>query len=181
MGNIVGIQIGEFLIDNAGFHYSKVMMLIGICMILFGLLSLFILVDHPSMKGIAVEDFEISKESLKKSKLLQTLEHIEAANTDEEGDVNLVQSIIIVDYEKKSALSLKHAFLIPGVLPYAISHAFLKLCNYGIMFWLAVYITSTSGMDKKKQDAANIQTTYDCAAIVGSALLGFISDKFGKK
>ncbi|RUS78943.1 hypothetical protein EGW08_013284 [Elysia chlorotica] len=67
-----------------------------------------------------------------------------------------------------SSLSFWKACLLPGVIPYALSYAFLKLVNYSFFFWLPYYLHNAFGWDEKVAD--QLSTVYDISGIVGDWL-----------
>uniref|UniRef100_A0AAF5HZ65 MFS domain-containing protein n=1 Tax=Strongyloides stercoralis TaxID=6248 RepID=A0AAF5HZ65_STRER len=79
--------------------------------------------------------------------------------------------------EIKEHVSLSRAILLPGVLPYCLCNACLKLVNYAFFFWLPFYL---SGNYHWSEAAANrLSVWYDIGGIFGSVLGGIISDRLG--
>jgi len=84
----------------------------------------------------------------------------------------------IQDTTPKSMGFLK-VVLLPGVIPYSLAYAFLKLVNYSFFFWLPFYLNKAFNWDE--QEADQLSTAYDVAGIIGGTLVGFISDRLRKR
>jgi OPA family glycerol-3-phosphate transporter-like MFS transporter 3 len=92
--------------------------------------------------------------------------------------LNAAASPLINATDQKRAISFWEAWRLPGVAIYAIDFAFVKLLNYGMMFWLPYYL---SNIGIKGIFRGTIAATYDVGAIFGSAATGFLSDKVGSR
>lgn len=77
------------------------------------------------------------------------------------------------------AISFCQAFLLPGVLPYSLSYACLKLVNYAFFFWLPFYLNNNYGW--KEAEADRLSVWYDVGGIIGGTVLGLVSDCMGKR
>ena len=55
--------------------------------------------------------------------------------------------------------------MIPGVLPYSLSYACLKMVNYAFFFWLPTYLTQGVHWSDKKAD--ELSNFYDIGGITG--------------
>ncbi|GFS00852.1 sugar phosphate exchanger 3, partial [Elysia marginata] len=64
---------------------------------------------------------------------------------------------------RPTSLSFWKACLLPGVIPYALSYAFLKLVNYSFFFWLPYYLHNAFGWEEKVAD--QLSTVYDVSGI----------------
>ncbi|KAG7255811.1 hypothetical protein CRUP_012845, partial [Coryphaenoides rupestris] len=62
------------------------------------------------------------------------------------------------------------AFLLPGVLPYSLSYACLKLVNYSFFFWLPFYLSSNYGWEEAQADRLSVW--YDVGGIVEGSCVG---------
>ncbi|XP_033968371.1 sugar phosphate exchanger 3 [Pseudochaenichthys georgianus] len=71
------------------------------------------------------------------------------------------------------------AFCLPGVLPYSLAYACLKLVNYSFFFWLPFYLTNNFGW--KEADSDRLSVWYDVGGILGGTIQGLISDLMGKR
>ncbi|KAL9959924.1 hypothetical protein ACROYT_G033300 [Oculina patagonica] len=81
--------------------------------------------------------------------------------------------------QQRKAVSFCQAVLLPGVIPYSLSYACLKLVNYSFFFWLPYYLSNKFGW--KDTVADKISTFYDIGGIVGGIIGGLISDLMGKR
>lgn len=66
------------------------------------------------------------------------------------------------------------ALFIPGVIPYSLAYAALKLVNYSFFFWLPVYLYDNYNWSNELAD--EISSYYDFGGIVGGIILGVITD-----
>jgi len=81
--------------------------------------------------------------------------------------------------EKKRAYPFWEAWLLPGVAVYSVDFAFVKLLNYGMLFWLPYFLSNhlhVSGMMR-----GLIAASYDVGAILGSGVTGWASDRVGSR
>ncbi|CAK6949838.1 sugar phosphate exchanger 3 [Scomber scombrus] len=81
--------------------------------------------------------------------------------------------------EPPQAVSFLQAFGLPGVLPYSLAYACLKLVNYSFFFWLPFYLSNNYGW--KEAEADRLSVWYDVGGIIGGTLQGLISDFMGKR
>ncbi|XP_073918203.1 sugar phosphate exchanger 3 isoform X4 [Castor canadensis] len=72
------------------------------------------------------------------------------------------------------AVSFHQACCLPGVIPYSLAYACLKLVNYSFFFWLPFYLSNNFGW--KEAEADQLSIWYDVGGIIGGTLQGFISD-----
>uniref|UniRef100_A0A3P8TC47 Sugar phosphate exchanger 3 n=1 Tax=Amphiprion percula TaxID=161767 RepID=A0A3P8TC47_AMPPE len=63
------------------------------------------------------------------------------------------------------AISFLQAFCLPGVLPYSLAYACLKLVNYSFFFWLPFYLSSNYRW--KETEADRLSVWYDVGGIIG--------------
>lgn len=66
------------------------------------------------------------------------------------------------------------ALKIPGVINYSISFFCLKLATYGILFWLPLYLQLNHNYSDYQSSI--VASMYDVGTVVGSLLLGFLTD-----
>jgi len=74
-------------------------------------------------------------------------------------------------------ISLFEALYIPGVAEFAACLFFTKLVSYTFMFWLPLYIESSSNFGPAI--SAQISTLFDVGGIIGAIAAGVISDYSG--
>ncbi|XP_025710522.1 sugar phosphate exchanger 3 isoform X1 [Callorhinus ursinus] len=77
------------------------------------------------------------------------------------------------------AISFYQACCLPGVIPYSLAYACLKLVNYSFFFWLPFYLSNNFGW--KEAEADKLSIWYDVGGIIGGTLQGFISDILQKR
>ena len=75
------------------------------------------------------------------------------------------------------ALGFFQSLMLPGVIPYSLSYACLKLVNYSFFFWLPVYLSQGLHWKDKKSD--ELSNFYDIGGIVGGIIAGVASDLIG--
>uniref|UniRef100_A0A672H6Q6 Sugar phosphate exchanger 3 n=1 Tax=Salarias fasciatus TaxID=181472 RepID=A0A672H6Q6_SALFA len=77
------------------------------------------------------------------------------------------------------AISFCQAFCLPGVLPYSLAYACLKLVNYSFFFWLPFYLSNNYKW--KEAEADRLSVWYDVGGIIGGTVQGLVSDFMGKR
>ncbi|XAR54900.1 Glycerol-3-phosphate-transporting ATPase [Bertholletia excelsa] len=79
----------------------------------------------------------------------------------------------------RKSIGLVEAFLIPGVIPFALCLFFSKLVAYTFLYWLPFYLSQTAigGEYVSVKSAGNLSTLFDVGGIFGGILAGYISDK----
>uniref|UniRef100_A0A673H247 Sugar phosphate exchanger 3 n=1 Tax=Sinocyclocheilus rhinocerous TaxID=307959 RepID=A0A673H247_9TELE len=77
------------------------------------------------------------------------------------------------------AIGFLQAFCLPGVIPYSLAYACLKLVNYSFFFWLPFYLSNNFGWKEVQSDRLSVW--YDVGGIVGGTVQGLISDLLGKR
>ncbi|XP_036373872.1 sugar phosphate exchanger 3 [Megalops cyprinoides] len=78
-----------------------------------------------------------------------------------------------------TAIGFLQACCLPGVLPYSLAYACLKLVNYSFFFWLPFYLSNNFGWQEAQADRLSVW--YDVGGIVGGTVQGLISDCLGKR
>ena len=76
-----------------------------------------------------------------------------------------------------NAVGFFKALCLPGVIPYSLSYACLKMVNYSFFFWLPVYLAQGLHWKDKKSD--QLSNFYDIGGIIGGIIAGIISDCIG--
>ncbi|XP_051114766.1 putative glycerol-3-phosphate transporter 4 [Andrographis paniculata] len=79
----------------------------------------------------------------------------------------------------RRSVGLLEAFLIPGVIPFALCLFFAKLVAYTFLYWLPFYLSQTAigGRYMSVKSAGNLSTLFDVGGIIGGILAGYTSDK----
>ncbi|XP_052738740.1 glucose-6-phosphate exchanger SLC37A2 [Bicyclus anynana] len=72
------------------------------------------------------------------------------------------------------AVSLTRALAIPGVVDFSLSLFFAKLVSYTFLYWLPLYINSSTHLTPKQ--SGELSTAFDVGGVVGAALAGLLAD-----
>ncbi|CAL9060950.1 putative glycerol-3-phosphate transporter 4 [Musa acuminata AAA Group] len=85
--------------------------------------------------------------------------------------------------DTRNAIGIAKAFLIPGVVPFALCLFFSKLVAYTFLYWLPFYLSHTAigGEYLSVKSAGNLSTLFDVGGIIGGILAGFISDQLNAR
>uniref|UniRef100_A0A2K6UZ64 Solute carrier family 37 member 3 n=1 Tax=Saimiri boliviensis boliviensis TaxID=39432 RepID=A0A2K6UZ64_SAIBB len=67
------------------------------------------------------------------------------------------------------AVSFYQACCLPGVIPYSLAYACLKLVNYSFFFWLPFYLSNNFGW--KEAEADKLSIWYDVGGIIGMPVM----------
>ena len=157
VGNIIGsVVLAQVL--NYGFEYG--MMLNSLLLFCCGFIVLICLVVHPTELGLENPDIQ---------------ERIETMDKDEQEEVILASDKVSIQQPKP--ISFIDAVLIPGVIPYSLAYACLKLVNYSFFFWLPTYLSQ--GLGIKDNQSVELSNFYDVGGICGGIVAGIISDFVG--
>jgi len=79
------------------------------------------------------------------------------------------------DKVRKQGISFWKAWLLPGVLIYALNYACIKLLNYSMMMWLPYYLNKQVNVSDNLVKV--ITSLFDFGGIIGAFVCGWISDK----
>ena len=157
-GNIFGSLIVASVL-HYGLEYG--MLLNSIFLFCFGIIILVCLVIHPNDVGLESPDDESERDKSSINGEVETL--------DEAKEIAIKQPT--------KAVGFFEAFLIPGVIPYALSYACIKLVNYTFFFWLPTYLSQ--GLNWKDDISDKLSNFYDIGGIVGGIIAGIITDIMG--
>jgi len=75
------------------------------------------------------------------------------------------------------AISFLRALEIPGIIHYSLALFFAKFVSYSFLFWLPVFLKSTTSLDSRS--AALFSTFFDAGGIFGGVVAGVASDHVG--
>uniref|UniRef100_A0A8C3WZ74 Sugar phosphate exchanger 3 n=1 Tax=Catagonus wagneri TaxID=51154 RepID=A0A8C3WZ74_9CETA len=168
VGNILGACLASSVLQY-GYEYAflvtAAVQFAGGIIIFFGLL---VSPEELGLPGIeAEENFEDSHRPL-----------INDAENEDESEPNYsIQEGKTVTQGK--AISFHQACCLPGVIPYSLAFACLKLVNYSFFFWLPFYLSNNFGW--KEAEADKLSIWYDVGGIIGGTLQGFVSDVLEKR
>nr|KAF6419409.1 solute carrier family 37 member 3 [Rousettus aegyptiacus] len=169
VGNILGACLASSVLQY-GYEYAflvtAAVQFAGGIVIFFGLLV------SPEEIGLSGVEAEENFEEDSHRPLIS-----DAENEDEYEPNYSVQEGRVVTHVK--AISFYQACCLPGVVPYSVAYACLKLVNYSFFFWLPFYLSNNFGW--KEADADKLSIWYDVGGIIGGTLQGFISDVLQKR
>ncbi|CAB1412357.1 unnamed protein product [Pleuronectes platessa] len=177
VGNILGAFLASSVLKY-GYEYAflvtSVVQFAGGVIVFFGLLT------SPKEVGLCME----SETGL--SPVETDTDSHKPLMSDEEDGVEVYgarhqppQQLDEPEEESLPAVGFFQAFCLPGVLPYSLSYACLKLVNYSFFFWLPFYLSSNFGW--KEAEADRLSVWYDVGGIIGGTVQGLISDCMGKR
>ncbi|CAK1546550.1 unnamed protein product [Leptosia nina] len=76
-----------------------------------------------------------------------------------------------------SAVSLSRALAIPGVIEFSLSLFFAKLVSYTFLYWLPLYIKSSTSLTPRQ--SGEISTAFDVGGVAGAIVAGLLADVVG--
>lgn len=186
LGNIFGSLIVASVLSY-GYEYG--MMLNSILLFCGGVVVFFCLIPHPKMIGLECPDGDEGGENTLQPPEVTTTGTREDSTTtttsnqtsSENEQINQEISMpeVVTKVENKRGISFFQAWLIPGVLPYSLSYACLKMVNYAFFFWLPTYLTQGVHWSDKKSD--ELSNFYDIGGITGGIVAGVITDLMGAR
>ncbi|KAM3588214.1 uncharacterized protein V6R79_024089 [Siganus canaliculatus] len=177
VGNILGAFLASSVLKY-GYEYAflvtSVVQFAGGVVVFFGLLT------SPKEVGLNLE----SETGL--SQVETDTDSHQPLMSDEEDEVEVYDRRYRLDQqpdepltESPQAIGFCEAFCLPGVIPYSLAYACLKLVNYSFFFWLPFYLSNNYGW--KEAQADRLSVWYDVGGIIGGTLQGLISDCMGKR
>ncbi|XP_072309330.1 sugar phosphate exchanger 3 [Eucyclogobius newberryi] len=183
VGNILGAFLASSVLKY-GYEYAflvtSVVQFAGGIVVFFGLLT------SPKEVGLSLESetglgpVETDSDS---HRPLMSDEEGEAQAVEEEEEHarrdHTVQQPDEAPPRQPQPVSFCQAFCLPGVLPYSLAYACLKLVNYSFFFWLPFYLSNNFGW--KEAEADRLSVWYDVGGIIGGTIQGLISDLMGKR
>lgn len=190
IGNIGGNMITNLLVTNYNMNWMEVFRTIAILVAVCAIINLILLIEHPSKVGLVIdplledgsfdeENKQYSPNSQKynessfKSKSSEAIEMEDISKAlISENKASTKKCTMIIEEEK--AISFWKALCIPGVIQYAACIAFVKCSTYGILFWLPSY--AKYELDYSQTAIKYIAISYDVGVIIGSVIIGRISD-----
>lgn len=184
MGNVIGSLIVAAAIEY-GYEYG--MLMVSVFSLCAGVLAITCLIPHPNDIGITNPD-----QATKADIPLPTINGA-APQKDTPAMVNCTNgtpargiTTMSRGISKASLTSMKveqkpikfwEACLIPGVIPYSLANACLKMVNYAFLFWLPTYLAQGLKVDDKTSD--NLSNLYDVGGMIGGIFAGVVSDSIG--
>ncbi|XP_017280372.1 sugar phosphate exchanger 3 [Kryptolebias marmoratus] len=177
VGNILGAFLASSVLKY-GYEYAflvtSVVQFAGGVVVFFGLLT------SPKEVGLRESETGLGPVETDSDSHRPLMSDEEEEEEEEEVEVHAkpCQSVQQPD-ESQRAISFFQAFCLPGVLPYSLAYACLKLVNYSFFFWLPFYLSNNYGW--KEAEADRLSVWYDVGGIIGGTVQGLISDFMGKR
>lgn len=176
VGNILGAFLASSVLKY-GYEYAflvtSVVQFAGGVVVFFGLLT------SPKEVGLSLETetglSPVETDSDSHRPLMSDEEEVEVYGR----GYDSVQTPEEPLDEPPKAIGFCQAFCLPGVLPYSLAYACLKLVNYSFFFWLPFYLSNNYGW--KEAEADRLSVWYDVGGILGGTIQGLISDFMGKR
>ncbi|KAK0146721.1 Sugar phosphate exchanger 3 [Merluccius polli] len=178
VGNILGAFLASSVLKY-GYEYAflvtSVVQFAGGVVVFFGLLT------SPKEVGLYLESETglgpvVKRDSESQRPLMSDEEEDDEGR---DGGYYSVEQPEAPKEEPPQPINFLQAFLLPGVLPYSLAYACLKLVNYSFFFWLPFYLSSNYGWKEAQADRLSIW--YDVGGIVGGTVQGLVSDFLGKR
>ncbi|KAM4873877.1 sugar phosphate exchanger 3 [Thomomys bottae] len=163
VGNILGACLASSVLQ---FGYEYAFLVTASVQFAGGIVIFFGLLVSPEEIGVTGQEAEGNFEDSHRPLINDT------ENEDEYEPNYSVQEDNPVTHVK--AIGFHQACCLPGVIPYSLAYACLKLVNYSFFFWLPFYLSNNFGW--KEAEADQLSIWYDVGGIIGGTLQGFISD-----
>ena len=176
-GSIIGSNVVASVL-NYGYEYG--VLVISFLLFCGGVVIFFCAVPKPEDIGLS-KTMENDNGSLPPDEIGDMPEEHEKLmkHDDLEDTEKLPNSLAEHIEESHNALGFFKAFCLPGVIPYSVSFACLKLVNFSFLFWLPVYLSQGLHWNDKESDI--LSSFYDIGGIIGSILAGIVSDVIGRR
>lgn len=195
LGNAIGSVITAASI-SLGMHredWPLGYLIPGFITIFVGLLTFTFLVAHPRLAGTTEEETQAIMNVIEQQQQEQQPSNVVPENgSNHNGNSNgngtdyyvLVENEHEQHREESSNGKFKvfshffRALLIPGVIPFSLSLAFVKLVGYAIIFWAPSYITH---LGASPENAGYLSTFFDFGGVFGGIAAGWLSDKLNAR
>ncbi|XP_046382489.1 glucose-6-phosphate exchanger SLC37A2 isoform X1 [Ischnura elegans] len=194
MGNILGSLIaGAFVETDWGLSFYVPALIMGV----LGLLLFLFLVTDPSHVGSVSPNVPTSNPPILTRRggyqsLLSRSSEISYDEVSSETDSEFLigkedgpsvhrdgSPILAINNDPPSeAIGFVGALKIPGVIEFSLSLFFSKLVSYTFLYWLPLYIASSSTMGAAA--SADLSTLFDIGGILGGIVAGIVSDYTGR-
>uniref|UniRef100_A0ABI7YJ63 Sugar phosphate exchanger 3 n=1 Tax=Felis catus TaxID=9685 RepID=A0ABI7YJ63_FELCA len=169
VGNILGACLASSVLQ---YGYEYAFLVTAAVQFAGGIIIFFGLLVSPEEIGIPGIEAEENFEEDSHRPLIN-----DAENEDEyEPNYSIQEGSTITQVK---AISFYQACCLPGVIPYSLAYACLKLVNYSFFFWLPFYLSNNFGW--KEAEADKLSIWYDVGGIIGGTLQGFVSDVLQKR
>ncbi|XP_069484922.1 sugar phosphate exchanger 3 isoform X2 [Ambystoma mexicanum] len=166
VGNILGAFLASSVLQ---YGYEYAFLVTSSVQFAGGLIIFFGLITSPKELGLLMpgEEENVSPDEDAQRPLM--------SDADIEDDDERNYSIQASDHAiEPKAIGFGQACCLPGVVPYSLAYACLKLVNYSFFFWLPFYLSHK--FQWKEAEADQLSIWYDVGGIIGGTIQGLISD-----
>ncbi|XP_060052671.1 sugar phosphate exchanger 3 isoform X2 [Erinaceus europaeus] len=171
VGNILGACLASSVLQ---YGYEYAFLVTAAVQFAGGIIIFFGLLVSPEEIGLPGIEVEANPEEDSHRPLMS------GADSEDEYEPNYsIQEGSTHQAAQAKAISFQQACCLPGVIPYSLAYACLKLVNYSFFFWLPFYLSNNFGW--KEAEADKLSIWYDVGGIIGGTLQGFISDVLQKR
>lgn len=170
IGNILGSLIAANYVEK---DWSLSFIVPGIIMGVVGFLLFLFLVDSPELVGCARSSNErriVSSTDVEDTEPPIDEEIVYRPNE----RTPMLERSASTSHGERQPIKLMSALYIPGVIEYSLCLFFSKLVSYTFLYWLPLYIQSSTTLSAKY--SADLSTLFDVGGIVGAITAGMISD-----
>ncbi|KAL2102449.1 hypothetical protein ACEWY4_001617 [Coilia grayii] len=172
VGNILGAFLASSVLK---YGYEFAFLLTSAVQFAGGVVVFFGLLTSPKEVGLSVDTdtglHAVERDSDSQRPLMSDEEEDED-EVEEEEEEGLCET-------PPTAIGFFEAFCLPGVIPYSLAYACLKMVNYSFFFWLPFYLSSNFGW--KEVEADRLSVWYDVGGIIGGTVQGLASDVLGRR
>ncbi|XP_017087309.2 glucose-6-phosphate exchanger SLC37A2 [Drosophila bipectinata] len=183
IGNILGTLIAAHYVES---DWALSFVVPGIIIAAVGFLLFLFLVDQPEIVGIYPEagqhERRVANESDEEHDDEEQVRHQDAEINYRSPPTE--RTPILARPQQPShtrgrgrPISLTDALYIPGVVEFSLCLFFTKLVSYTFMYWLPLYIQSSSTLGPEL--SADLSTLFDVGGILGAIAAGYLSDVSG--
>ncbi|XP_013111157.2 glucose-6-phosphate exchanger SLC37A2 [Stomoxys calcitrans] len=165
IGNILGTLIAAYYVER---NWAMSFIVPGIIIAMVGFIQFLFVVDCPEMVGVNPES---------------TPHHATDVSPPNDSDIEDYDSNgaertpILSGHARQRPISLVNALYIPGVVEFSLCLFFSKLVSYTFLYWLPLYIQSSSTLGPSL--SADLSILFDVGGIFGAIVAGMISDATG--
>ncbi|KAM7345775.1 major facilitator superfamily transporter 16 isoform 1-T2 [Cochliomyia hominivorax] len=182
IGNILGTLIAaQYVETDWGLSFIVPGMIIAGC----GFLMFLFLVDSPEIVGCHTQLSDHSERSAANDSDIEDTSVIVGAANTYVAEVNyrpsertpILESSNLHGHHIQRPISLIDALYIPGVVEFSLCLFFSKLVSYTFLYWLPLYIQSSSTLSPSL--SADLSILFDVGGIFGAIVAGMVSDWSG--
>jgi len=177
IGNILGTVIAAHYVER---DWSMSFIVPGFIMGLVGFVLFLFVVEFPHQVGVHVDGNERRSRSQSEADFVERNE-TDALLSPHDSSVNIYSGSAARSSQEElpsnRAVGFSGALRIPGVIEFSLCLFFTKLVSYTFLYWLPLYIQSSTSMGAKL--SADISTVFDIGGILGAIIAGIVSDYTG--